>query len=88
MFDLRPYLAVGVLINSALYFIGVLVTALMHDNRPALYLDLVAIGLTYLSHLVSLGSALAPESVLMRRASQLFPISTIVLGTIAGLALL
>jgi len=75
-------LTLGVLINSALYFVAVLAAGLVWRNFGAVVMDVVAIGTTYMSYVFQHAYGMRhPISMWLAASSVGF-------GTIAGLVLL
>ena len=75
----------GALINSALYLAAVFVAALMTGHRFAWQCAIIAMGVTYLSHVAQFTVA---QLGLVTRLANWLVIASMLLGALAGLALL
>ena len=80
-------MAIGVLLNSALYLTGVLVAGLAEHNWPALRLTLAACGITYLSYICHFVANHDDNDNWAKRA-RLLVLLSIAFGASAGVALL
>ncbi len=72
---------IGLLINSAIYVVGVMAAGIAYDKRVAVYLAITTAGLNYLAYGVQLAEA--PNIV-----SIALVLLTVAVGLAAGLALL
>jgi hypothetical protein len=83
-------MAIGVLLNSALYLFGVLFLAIILCDPAAAKLAIAAIGVTYLSYVAQFVADEHAEAP-ARAAWHLAPLlvwTSIILGVVAGLVLL
>lgn len=78
--DLRPYMAVGVLISSALYLVMVFVGGMLTNHHVAAWYAIAAMGTTYLSHSFSLAS----DGI----GAKIFGVLPVILGIAGGVLLL
>lgn len=79
---MNPVLTAGLLVNSALYFSVVFVAALVGHHQVAMYADIAAIGITYLSYYAQLAF---PEQ---RSIAFMAVFTSVALGAFAGVSLL
>ena len=80
-------MAIGLLLNSALYFVGVLLVAVVTRAWFATYLDLSAIGVTYLSYVFNFAADHEAPGDTLARLARGFVFASVALGVLAGLAL-
>jgi len=74
-------LAAGAIVNASLYFVLVFLAALHANNMPALYFDMTAVGITYLSFIAQLAQ-------LDRMYTVLLVLMSVLTGGFAGVLLL
>lgn len=79
--DFKPFLLVGLLLNSALYLTGVFVAGMMTHDGAAWKLALVAAGVSYLSYSMQIYGA-------GRNACATVVVISVLAGAAAGLLLL
>lgn len=78
---------VGALVNSAIYLLCVFVAGLVTGHPAAWKLALIAMGVTYLSHIISM-HALCTAKTLLRDIATATVVTSIAVGTTAGILLL
>lgn len=76
----NPLIFLGAMANSALYFGAVFVAGLVAHNLKAEYLDIAAIGVTYLSYML--------QAFATTRLCQAVVGLSVAMGAAAGVALL
>lgn len=76
---------VGALINSAIYLLCVFVAGIVTNHPAAWKFAVVAIGVTYLSHMISIH---AGRSIVLRDIATATVVMSIALGAAAGILLL
>jgi hypothetical protein len=73
-------LGLGAIVNASIYFVLVFVTAVNTRHTPAMYVDIVAVGVTYLSFTIQLLNRMVLGEFLV--------LLSIFFGAVAGLLLL
>jgi hypothetical protein len=84
-------MAIGVLLNSALYLSGCFIAGLATANAAAWVLALASCGVTYLSYICQLAGDAGSEDRLLATLGRWAPVlvwTSICLGFLAGMALL
>lgn len=80
--DFKPFLVIGILVNSALYVSGVFIAGLVTHSPMAWKLALIAFGLSYISYFLQITESAG------RKAVEWSVALSILAGTVGGLRLL